>query len=124
VLHTYVIGGGPCKQIVKYDGTTLDLRGLNIPALAGAGPLSFGLGYLQIKRELIQAAAEIAQVLDAAQLANCTKINMVSKDSPERIKVINQAMEFESQLVRFELVMKLFQLIQQVKLSRKPWLIG
>jgi hypothetical protein len=103
-----IFGGGPCKQIVKYDGTSLDLTGLNIPALSAAsGPLSFALGHLQIKRELIQAAAEIAQLLDAAQFANCTKINMIPKDSPERIKLINQAMESEAQLVKFSLVMKL-----------------
>jgi hypothetical protein len=100
-------GGGACKQMIKYDGATIDLTGLNIPALAGSGPLSFGLGHLQIKRELIQAAAEIAQLLDAAQFANCTKINMIPKDSPERIRLINQAMESEAQLVKFSLVMKL-----------------
>jgi hypothetical protein len=39
--------------MIKYDGTFLDLSGLNIPALtAGSGSLSFGLGYLQLKREL------------------------------------------------------------------------
>jgi hypothetical protein len=102
-----IIGGGPCKQMVKYDGTSLDLSGLSLPALAGSGPLSFALGHLQIKHELMQAAAEIAQLLDAAQFANCTKINMVPKDSPDRIRLINQAMESETQLVKFSLVMKL-----------------
>ena len=45
-------GGGPCKQMVKYDGASLDLTGLNIPVLAtaGSGPLNFTLGHLQIKR--------------------------------------------------------------------------
>lgn len=103
-----IFGGGPCKQMVKYDGTSLDLTGLNIPMLTTvSGPLSFTLGHLQIKRELVQAAAEIAQLLDAAQFANCTKINMIPRDSPERIKLINQAMENEAQLVKFSLVMKL-----------------
>jgi ATP phosphoribosyltransferase regulatory subunit HisZ len=82
-------------------GVSLDLTGLNIPMLTtiGSGPLSFALGHLQIKRELIQAAAEIAQLLDAAQFANSTKINMVPKNSPERLKLINQAMENEAQLL-------------------------
>jgi hypothetical protein len=103
-----IFTGGPSKQMIKYDGTSLDLSGLNIPALtAGSGSLSFGLGYLQIKRELVQAAAEIAQLLDAAQFANCTKMNMIPKDSPERIKLIDQAIESEAQLVKFSLVMKL-----------------
>ena len=103
-----IFGGGPCKQMIKYDGASLDLTGLNIPMLtAGYGPLSFTLGHLQIKRELIQAATEIAQLLDAAQFANCTKINMVPSNSRERIKLINQAMESETQLVKFALVMKL-----------------
>jgi hypothetical protein len=39
--------------------------------------------------------------------ANCIKINMIPKDSPERIKLINQAMESEAQLVKFSLLMKL-----------------
>lgn len=103
-----IFGGGPCKQMVKYDGTSLDLTGLNIPLLTGgSGPLSFTLGHLQIKHELVQAAAEIAQLLDAAQFANCNKINMAPRNSPERIKLINQAMESETQLVKFALVMKL-----------------
>jgi hypothetical protein len=96
------------QTMVKYDGTSLDLTGLNVPALTtGSGPLSIALGYLQIKRELIQAAAEIAQLLDAAQFANYTKINMIPKDSPERLKLINQDMESETQLVKFSLVMRL-----------------
>lgn len=104
-----IFGGGPCKQMMKYDGTTLDLTGLNVPALTatGSGSLSFALGHLQIKRELVQAAAEIAQLLDAAQFANCTKIKLVPKGSTDRIKLINQAMESEAQLLKFALVMKL-----------------
>jgi hypothetical protein len=46
-------------------------------------------------------------LLDTAQFANCTKINIIPKDSPERIKLINQAMKSETQLVKFSLVMKL-----------------
>jgi hypothetical protein len=92
--------------MIKYDGRSLDISGLNLP-LGGAGALSFALGKLETKRELVQAAAEIAQLLDAAQFANCTKISMVPKDSPERIKLINQAIESETQLVKFSLVMKL-----------------
>ena len=58
-----IFGGGPCKQMVKYDGTFLDLSGLSLPALAGSGPLSFALGHMQIKRELIQATAEISSIV-------------------------------------------------------------
>jgi hypothetical protein len=46
-------------------------------------------------------------LLDAPQFANCIKINTIPKDSPERIRLINQAMENEDQLVKFSLVMKL-----------------
>lgn len=99
--------GGKCKQMIKYDGTSLDLSGLNVSGVIGAGPLSFGIGQLKVKREVVQAAAEIAQLIDAVQLANCTKIEMTPKDSPERIKFINQAMESERQLIQFAFVMKM-----------------
>jgi hypothetical protein len=98
-----LFGGRPCKQMVKYDGTSIDLTGLEIPM---GGPLNFELANLKVKRELVQTAAEIAQLLDAAQFANCTQIGMI-RDDKERIKLINQAIQSQEQLVKFSLVMKL-----------------
>jgi hypothetical protein len=98
------IFGGPCKQLVKYDGYSLDLSGLGV---SGPEPLKLDLGHLQIKRELMQVASEIAQLLDAVQYSNCVKIEQTPKDSPERIKLIYQAMESERQLVQLTLLTKL-----------------
>jgi hypothetical protein len=96
--------GGPCKHIVNYDGRSLDLSGL---ALTGSEKLKFELGQLKIKRELVQTASEIVQILDAAQYSNCIKIEQTPKDSPERMKLIFQSMESERQLVQFALLTKL-----------------
>jgi hypothetical protein len=104
---TYVqmnlFGGRPCKQMVKYDGRSLDLTGLELPL---GGALNFELANLKTKREMVQTAAEIAQLLDAAQFANCSQIAMV-EDDKERVKLINQAILSQEQLVKFSLVMKL-----------------
>jgi hypothetical protein len=98
-----LFGGRPCKQMIKYDGRSLDLTGLELPL---GGPLNFELGNLKTEREMVQTAAEIAQLLDAAQFANCSQIAMV-KDDKERVKLINQAILSQEQLVKFSLVMKL-----------------
>jgi hypothetical protein len=98
-----LFGGRPCKQMVKYDGRSLDLTGLELPL---GSPLNFELGNLNTKREMVQTAAEIAQLLDAAQFANCSQIAMV-EDDKERVKLINQAIHSQEQLVKFSLVMKL-----------------
>jgi len=91
--------------MIKYTGQSLDLTGLGLNLPLGA-PLNFNLAELHTKTELVQAAAEIAQLLDAAQFANCTQISMV-KDDKERVKLVNQSMQNQDQLVKFALVMKL-----------------
>jgi hypothetical protein len=98
-----LFGGRPCKQMVRYDGRSLDLTGLELPL---GGPLNFQLANLKTKREMVQTAAEIAQLLDAAQFANCNQIAMV-RDDKERVKLINQAIRSQEDLVKFSLVMKL-----------------
>lgn len=98
--------GNNCKQMIKYNGTSIDLSGLNLDTALGGGPLKFGIGALKVKPEVIQAAAEFAQLLDAVQFANCQKIKMVSGNSPERIKIINEAMESERQLIQLTFMIK------------------
>lgn len=99
--------GGKCKQMIKYDGTSLDLSGVNVSTAIGTGPLSVALGSLNVKHELLQTAAEIAQLIDAVQFSNCIKIEQTPKDSKERIQLIHQAMEAEKQLIQFSIVFKL-----------------
>jgi hypothetical protein len=89
--------------MIKYDGTSLDLKGLEVPL---GGPLKFDLANLNIKQEMLRTASEIAQLLDAAQLANCSQINMIKSDK-ERMKLVNQAILSQQDLVKFALVMKL-----------------
>lgn len=98
------IFGRRCKQLVKYDGISLDLSGLG---LTGGESLKFELGQLTVKRKLMQVASEIAQLLDTVQYSNCVKIEQTPKDSPERIRLIHQAMESERQLVQLTLLTKL-----------------
>jgi hypothetical protein len=101
----WLFEGRPCKQMIKYDGRSLDLTGLGLNLPLGA-PLNFNLAELHTKPDLLQAAAEIAQLLDAAQFANCTQISLV-KDDTERVKLVNQSIQNQDQLVKFALVMKL-----------------
>jgi hypothetical protein len=98
-----LFGGRPCKQMVKYDGRSVDLTGLELPL---GGPLNFELGNFKTEREMVQTAAEIAQLLDAAQFANCSQISMV-RDERERVKLVDQAIKSQQAIVQFALVMKL-----------------
>ncbi len=93
--------GGPCKRLVKYDGTTFDLYGL-----AGPGEFKLTLGQLGLKHELLQAATDIVQLYDALQYSNCVRIQQIPEDSSERIKIIHESLEMERQLVIFALIAK------------------
>ncbi len=94
--------GGPCRELVKYTGGSLTLSGL-------AGPDSFdlALGSLNLKREVVQAAVELVQLLDTLQYSNCVKIEQLPRDSPERVRIINDAMDSERHLIEFTLLSQL-----------------
>lgn len=93
--------GGPCKNLVHFDGRSLTLSGL-----IGPEALNLSLASLGVKREVVQVATELAQTFDELQFSNCQKIEQVPQNSPERIKLIYQAIESEKELLRLALLTK------------------
>jgi hypothetical protein len=106
--------GGSCKRLVKYDGTTFDLSGL-----VGPGEFKLTLGQLGLKHELLQAATDIVQLYDAMQYTNCTRIQQIPENSPERIKLIHESMEMERQLITFALLTKVLEAQPQNEIVQK-----
>jgi len=98
------IFGGPCKHLVSYDGENWDFAGLT-----GPDKLNIKIGELKGNRQVLQTAADITQLYDAMQFSNCTRINQLPKDSPDRVKLAYESMQGEQQLVQLALLIKLLQ---------------
>ena len=58
-----------CNPIIKYDGVNLTLSGLE-----GPNPVEFKVGNFQIKKDILQAAIDIAQMYDLFAYRNCERI--------------------------------------------------
>jgi hypothetical protein len=95
--------GRPCKQMIKYTGASVDFSGLDVPI---PGLQNIKLAEFGAKTELMQTAAEIAQLLDTAQYANCSQIAMVD-DEKEKVRLVDRAIQSQQEIVKFALVMKL-----------------
>jgi hypothetical protein len=93
--------GGPCRNLVHFDGRSLTLSGL-----IGPEALNLSLGSVGVKREVVQVASELAQTFDQLQFSNCQKIEQVPANSPERVKLIYEAIESEKQLLQLALLTK------------------
>ncbi len=94
--------GGPCKHIVNYDKTILDISGFNGPDV-----LNVKVAEIKVDRQVLQTAAEITQLYDAMQYSDCVKIDSLPKDSPDRVRLTYQAIQNERQVVQLALLIKL-----------------
>lgn len=92
-----------CKRAFNFDASNISFSGLDVPNQS----INFKLASFQIKKELLQAACEIAQIYDLFQYANCQKIQQFSKDSPQREMFILEAQKSESRLVELLVMLKL-----------------
>jgi hypothetical protein len=102
-----MVFGGPCKHLVNFDGVNINLSGLSTVLPIGGGPLNFSIGQLGIKKETLQTATDIVMALDAIQYGDCIRIEQTPKDSPERYKIIQQAMENQRSMLQYLVIMKL-----------------
>jgi hypothetical protein len=85
-----------CKPIIKYDGVNLTLSGLE-----GPNPVEFKVGNFQIKKDILQAAIDIAQMYDLFAYRNCERIEQFPESSPERTKFILEAHRSDERLLEF-----------------------
>ena len=58
-----------CKNLIDYDG-----RGIPFSGLEGPNEVKFTIGNFQIKKDLLQAARDIAQMYDLFAYRNCQRI--------------------------------------------------
>jgi hypothetical protein len=85
-----------CKHIINFDATTLSLSGLE-----GPEEVNFKLASFQIKKDVLQAAIDIAQMYDIFQYSNCQQIERFPKDSPERGAFIIEVHRNQERLMEF-----------------------
>jgi hypothetical protein len=105
-----------CKLIISYDATNLSFSGLQAPDQI----VDFKIGSFQIKKDLLQAGCDIAQMYDMFQFSNCQKIQQLSKHSPIRDQFILEAHRNEERLLEFLTVLR----IAQTRKLKKHLLIG
>ena len=91
-----------CKTYFKATETEISFSGLDGPHV-----LKFKIASLQIKREVVQAATDIAQIYDQYQFSNCLKRQELPKGSPKRFALIMASDENERKLLDFLLILKL-----------------
>jgi hypothetical protein len=82
--------------VIKYDGINIRFSGAE-----GPNPIEFKVGDFQIKREIIQAAIDIAQMYDLYAYRNCQRIEQFPEDSPERAKFILETHKSDERLLEF-----------------------
>lgn len=85
-----------CQPVIKYDGINLTISGLEGPI-----PVEFKVGNFQIKRDILQAAIDIAQMYDLFAYRNCQRIEQFPESSPERAKFILETHRTDERLLEF-----------------------
>lgn len=91
-----------CKNLVNYDGNNISFSGLE-----GPDEVNFTIGNFQIKKDLLQAACDIAQMYDLFAYRNCQRIQQLPKDSPERSKFILEVTKNEERLLEFLAILRI-----------------
>lgn len=89
-------GKNRCEPIIKYDGINLTLSGVE-----GPSPVEFKIGNFQIKKDILQAAIDIAQMYDLFAYRNCERIEKFPESSPERAKFILETHRSDERLLEF-----------------------
>jgi hypothetical protein len=85
-----------CKPLISYSGTNISFSGFEGPSV-----VNFDIASFNIKREIVQAASDIAQIYDLFRYSNCQKMQQFPKDSPERVMFILEAQKNELRLLEF-----------------------
>jgi hypothetical protein len=85
-----------CKHIIHYDGRNISFSGLEGPEV-----VSFKISDLQIKKDVLQAACDIAQMYDLFAYRNCRRIQEFPKDTLERSKFILDVTKNEERIIEF-----------------------
>lgn len=85
-----------CKHLITYDATNLSISGLQ-----GPNQINFKIASFQIKKDVLQAAIDIAQMYDMFQYSNCQRIQQFSEDSTERDRFILEIHRNEERLLEF-----------------------
>jgi len=94
-----------CTHVIKYEALDITFSGLQFPEQI----LPFKIGSFQIKKDLLQAGCDIAQMFDMFQFSNCQKIQELSKDSPIRDQFILEAHRNEERLLEFLTMLRIAQ---------------
>jgi hypothetical protein len=85
-----------CKHLINYDATNISFSGLEGPDV-----VSFKIGDFQIKKVILQAACDIAQMYDLFAYRNCQRTQEFPKGSSERSKFILEITKNEERLLEF-----------------------
>lgn len=92
-----------CKHIFNYDGINISFSGVEIPDQL----VKFKIGSFNIKKDLIQAASDIAQIYDLYQYSNCQRIHQFSENSPQKDMFILEIQKNETRLAELLAILKL-----------------
>jgi hypothetical protein len=108
-----------CKHIFNYDGINISFSGLELPDQI----LKFKIGSFNIKKDLLQAASDIAQIYDLYQYSNCQRIKQFSENSPQKEKFIFEVQKNETRLTELLAILKLaaVQPSEQIEKSLADW---
>jgi hypothetical protein len=91
-----------CQPIIRYDGINITFAGVE-----GPEPVQFKIGNFQLKREVLQAAIDIAQMYDLFAYRNCERIEKFSKDTPERVQFILETAKADERILEFFAILRI-----------------
>jgi|SRR6476620_2061519 len=91
-----------CQSIIKYDGLKISFSGLE-----GPKPVEFKIGDFQIKKDILQAAIDIAQIYDLFAYRNCERIEQFPEASPERARFILETHKSDERLLEFLVMLRI-----------------
>lgn len=90
-----------CKHIINYDGRNISFSGLEGPEVVG-----FKIADFQIKKDILQAACDIAQMYDLFAYRNCERIQEFPKGTLERSKFILDITKNEERIIEFLAILR------------------
>jgi hypothetical protein len=102
-----------CERLISYDGINLSLSGIE-----GSELINFNIGDFKIKKEILQAACDIAQIYDMYAYRNCQRIHQFEKKSPERSTFILEITKNEERLLEFLTIIKIASINPSEKIEK------
>jgi hypothetical protein len=83
-----IIACNPCNRFFEYKANTLNVKGITTKLKeAGSEVVDLGVGEISIKPEFVKASQRL-QELDLLQFSICGQMKSLSKNSPERDKLV------------------------------------